>query len=46
MTDSPSSLSGLPALETGWLPAMLLSSDVGRPVYERMGFLPLQRMTL
>jgi hypothetical protein len=28
------------------LPAMLLSSDDGRPVYERMGFLPLQRMTL
>jgi hypothetical protein len=28
------------------LPAMLLSSDEGRPVYERMGYLPLQRMTL
>jgi hypothetical protein len=28
------------------LPAMLLSSDDGRPVYERMGYLPLQRMTL
>lgn len=28
------------------LPAMLLSSDDGRPVYERMGFLPLQRITL
>lgn len=28
------------------LPAMLLSSDDGRPVYERMGFLPLLRMTL
>lgn len=28
------------------LPAMLLSSDDGRPVYERMGFLPLQRVTL
>lgn len=28
------------------LPAMLLSSDDGRPVYERMGYLPLLRMTL
>jgi GNAT superfamily N-acetyltransferase len=28
------------------VPAMLLSSDDGRPVYERMGYLPLQRMTL
>ena len=28
------------------LPAMLLSSDPGRPVYERMGFLPLLRFTL
>jgi hypothetical protein len=28
------------------LPAMLLSSDDGRPVYERMGYVPLQRMTL
>jgi hypothetical protein len=28
------------------LPAMLISSDVGRPIYERMCFLPLQRMTL
>jgi predicted GNAT family acetyltransferase len=28
------------------LPAMLLSSDDGRPVYERMGFLPLLRFTL
>jgi GNAT superfamily N-acetyltransferase len=28
------------------LPAMLLSSDDGRPVYERMGYLPLTRMTL
>jgi GNAT superfamily N-acetyltransferase len=28
------------------LPAMLISSDVGRPIYERMGFLPLQRITL
>jgi hypothetical protein len=28
------------------LPAMLISSDVGRSVYERMGFLPLQRITL
>jgi hypothetical protein len=28
------------------LPSMLISSDIGRPIYERMGFLPLQRMTL
>jgi hypothetical protein len=28
------------------LPSMLLSSDDGRPVYERMGFLPLVRVTL
>jgi GNAT superfamily N-acetyltransferase len=28
------------------LPAMLLSSDDGRSIYERMGFLPLQRLTL
>jgi hypothetical protein len=28
------------------LPAMLISSDLGRPIYERMGFLPLQRITL
>jgi len=28
------------------LPSMLISSDLGRPIYERMGFLPLQRMTL
>ncbi|MFT4037856.1 MAG: GNAT family N-acetyltransferase [Thermomicrobiales bacterium] len=27
------------------LPAMLVSSDDGRPVYERMGYLPLNRMT-
>jgi hypothetical protein len=27
-------------------PAMLLSSDLGRPVYDRMGFLPLLRFTL
>ena len=27
-------------------PTMLLSSDAGRPVYERMGFLPLTRWTL
>jgi GNAT superfamily N-acetyltransferase len=27
-------------------PAMLLASDPGRPVYERMGFLPLLRMTM
>jgi len=34
------------ALADPSLPAMLLSSDDGRPVYERMGFLPLLRMTL
>ena len=34
------------ALANSSLPAMLISSDVGRPVYERMGFLPLQRITL
>lgn len=34
------------ALAIPALPAMLLSSDDGRPVYERMGFLPLQRLTL
>jgi len=28
------------------LPAMLLSSDLGRPVYERMGYLPLIRFTV
>lgn len=28
------------------LPAMLFSSDDGRPIYERMGYLPLWRMTL
>ncbi len=28
------------------LPTMLLSSDDGRPVYDRMGFLPLARWTL
>jgi hypothetical protein len=28
------------------LPTMLISSDVARPIYERMGFLPLQRITL
>lgn len=28
------------------LPATLIASDMGRPIYERMGFLPLQRMTL
>lgn len=34
------------ALADPSLPAMLFSSDEGRPVYERMGFLPLQRFTL
>jgi hypothetical protein len=28
------------------VPAMLFSSDDGRPVYERMGYLPLQRLSL
>ncbi len=28
------------------LPAVLLSSDLGRPVYERLGYLPLNRWTL
>lgn len=28
------------------LPAMLLSSDLGRPVYDRMGYLPLVRFTV
>jgi hypothetical protein len=27
-------------------PAMLMSSDLGRPVYERMGYLSMMRMTL
>jgi len=34
------------ALADSSLPAMLISSDMARPVYERMGFLPLQRITL
>jgi hypothetical protein len=34
------------ALAEPSLPAMLLSSDDGRPIYERMGFLPLLRLTL
>jgi hypothetical protein len=34
------------ALADPSLPAMLLSSDDGRMVYERMGFLPLLRLTL
>jgi GNAT superfamily N-acetyltransferase len=34
------------ALAEPGLPAMLLSSDDGRPVYERMGFMPLFRCTL
>ena len=34
------------ALADPSLPAMLVSSDDGRPVYERMGFLPLFRFTL
>ena len=27
------------------LPAVLFASDLGRPVYERMGFLPVSRWT-
>ena len=34
------------ALADSALPAMLFSSDDGRPVYDRMGFLPLWRLTL
>jgi hypothetical protein len=34
------------ALGDSTLPAMLLSSDLGRPVYERMGFMALFRFTL
>jgi GNAT superfamily N-acetyltransferase len=34
------------ALADPALPAVLLSSDDGRPVYERMGFVPLLRFTL
>jgi GNAT superfamily N-acetyltransferase len=34
------------ALADPSLPAMLFSSDDGRPVYDRMGFLPLWRLTL
>jgi hypothetical protein len=34
------------ALAEPELPAMLLSSDAGRPLYDRMGFLPLFRFTL
>jgi hypothetical protein len=34
------------ALAEPGLPAMLLSSDMGRPIYDRMGFLPLYRFTL
>jgi hypothetical protein len=28
------------------LPAMLISSDLGRGVYDRLGYLPLLRFTL
>jgi GNAT superfamily N-acetyltransferase len=34
------------ALTRPELPAILLASDAGRPLYERMGFLPLLRFTL
>ena len=27
-------------------PAMLIASDLGRPIYERMGYLPVSRCTL
>ena len=37
---------GAPRSPIPSLPAMLLSSDDGRPVYDRMGFLPLWRLTL
>ena len=33
------------ATEVADLPAMLLASDAGRPVYERMGYLTLTRFT-
>ena len=33
------------ATEVAGLPAMLLASDAGRPVYERMGYLTLTRFT-
>jgi len=39
-------LSWRAALADPSLPAMLLSSDIARPVYERVGFLPLLRITL
>jgi hypothetical protein len=28
------------------LPAILLASDLGRPIYQRMGYLPLCRATM
>ena len=34
------------ALADPALPSMLLSEDIARPVYERMGYLPLLRLTL
>jgi hypothetical protein len=34
------------ALAEPGLPAMLLSSDMGRRIYDRMGFLPLYRFSL
>ena len=27
-------------------PAMLMASDSGRPIYERMGYIPILRLTL
>jgi len=35
-----------PTLADPAFPAMLLSSDLGRPVYQRMGYLPLLRFTV
>ena len=34
------------ALADPTVPAVLISSDLGRPVYERLGFLPVNRWTL
>ncbi len=36
----------MPTLVDPELPAMLIASDLGRPIYERMGFLPISRLTL
>ena len=34
------------ALVDPTVPAVLIASDLGRPVYERLGFLPVSRWTL